>query len=244
MALVLVSGIRGGVGVSCMVANFAMNVAAAGQSAVVLDLSPSSTIGIHFGLDPQQPLPGFDAPAASNGLIHGVRLLDVSAPAANGDLGEGLKSGDFNFQGDTIYFADLSGASEAAVAQLRPYADIELCVLAPTAECIYSIPAAVAELPDNALFVLNRCDDTRRLSRHAASFVRELVGERLIGTILSDEAVAEAAAMMQPLHRHSPASAALADISALAERISVLPRGASLVQGPVTGTATSKSNAA
>lgn len=222
MALVLISGLRGGVGVTSLVANLAMTIASGGQSAVILDLSQSSTLGLHFGLDPHQPLPGFDAPAAAAGPIHGVRLLDAAAQSASKDLGEGLVSGDFSFAGEVIHIADLSGAAAGAAEQLRPFADIELCVLAPTAECIYGLPGALETLPPATFFVLNRCDDTRRLGRQAASFVRELLGERLLTTIHADEAVAEAGAMMQPLSRHSPASAALADITGIAKRIALL----------------------
>lgn len=222
MALVLMSGLRGGVGTTTLAANLAMTVAAAGRSAVLLNLSSSSTIGLHFGLDPLQPLPGFDAPAAAAGPVHGVRLLDATLQARSGDLGDGLSSGDFSFDGDVIHIVDLSGVDDGIAAQLRSHANIEICVLTPSAECLYSLPAALEALPDSAAFLLNRSDDTRRLGRHIANFSRELLGERLIATVQADEAVGEAAAMMQPLARHAPASAALADITALATRLTGL----------------------
>lgn len=242
MTLVLISGLRGGVGVTSLAANLAMTIASGGQSAVILDLSQSSTLGLHFGLDPHQPLPGFDAPAAAAGPVHGVRLLDAAAQSASKDLGEGLASGDFSFAGEVIHIADLSGAAAGAAEQLRPFADIELCVLTPTAECIYGLPGALEMLPPATFFVLNRCDDTRRLGRHAASFVRELLGERLLTTIHADEAVAEAGAMMQPLSRHSPASAALADITGIAKRLALLP--GSPLPGAVPGSNDTQSDAA
>lgn len=217
MALVLVSGLRGGAGVTTVTAHLAMILAAAEQPTVVLDLSPASTMGLHFGLDSAQPLPGFDAPTTSAGPINGVRLLDASVQASSGDLVDGLQAGEFGFGGETVYLADLSRTPADVLASLRPFADLELCLIAPTAECIYALPAAIAAMPENAQFVLNRSDDIRRFARHAASFLRELLGERLVATIHADEAVAEAAAMMQPLARHAPASAALADLVALAE---------------------------
>lgn len=219
MALVLINGLCGGAGVTTITANLAMILASAGKPSVVLDLSPASAMGMHFGLDCSQPLPGFDAPSAAVGPIHGVRLLDAAIQAANGDLAEGLNSGEFSFGGDTIFLADLSGAPARVLEQLRPHADLELCLITPTAECIYAIPAAISAMPATALFVLNRNDDIRRLARHAASFLRELLGERLVATLQSDEAVPEAAAMMQPLGRHAPASAALSDLASLAERL-------------------------
>lgn len=244
MALVLLSGLRGGVGVTTVTANLAMILAGAGRPSVVLDLSPSSTMGMHFGLDCTQPLPGFDAPAAAVGPIHGVRLLDAAAQAGSGDLAEGLASGDFSFHGETLYLADLSGAPAHVLTQLRAHADLELSLIAPTAECIFALPAVVTQTPDNALFVLNRSDDLRRLSRHAASFLRELLGERLVATIHADEAVPEAAAMMQPLGRHAPASAALADLGSLAERIAMLCAASTAARSRPEGTDSSESHAA
>ncbi len=223
MALVLIGGLRSGVGTTTLAANLAITLATAGRSSVLLNLSQQSTLGLHFGLSADQSLPGFDAPAAATGPVNGVLLLDATLQGQTGDLGEGLSSGDFSFNGETIYIADLSGAGEGVAAQLRPHADLELCVFTPTAECLYSLPATLEALPDNAAFLLNRSDDTRRLGRHVASFVRELLGDRLIGTIQADEAVGEAAAMMQPLSRYAPASAALADMAALASRLASLP---------------------
>ncbi|MBB3859987.1 MinD-like ATPase involved in chromosome partitioning or flagellar assembly [Novosphingobium hassiacum] len=223
MALLLIGGLRSGVGTTTLAANLAVALAASGRSSVLLNLSRCSTLGLHFGLSADQPLPGFDAPAAATGPINGVLLLDATVQGQTGDLGEGLSSGDFSFKGETIHIVDLSGADDGVAAQLRPHADLELCVLVPNAECLYSLPATLEVLPESAVFLLNRVDDTRRLGRHAASFVRELLGDRLIGAIQADEAVGEAAAMMQPLSRYAPSSAALADIAALANRLASLP---------------------
>ncbi len=223
MTLVLIGGLRSGVGTTTLAANLAVTLVANGRSPVLINLSQRSTIGLHFGLGTDQPLPGFDAPAAANKPINGVLLLDAMVQGQTGDLGDGLSNGDFSFKGETIHIVDLSGADDSVAAQLRPHADIELCVLVPTAECLYSLPAAFESLPDSAEFLLNRSDDTRRLGRHAASFVRELLGDRLIGTIQADEAIGEAAAMMQPLSRYAPSSAALADMAALADRLASLP---------------------
>lgn len=244
MALVLISGLCGGVGVTTITANLAMIMAGAGQPAVVLDLSPSSTMGMHFGLDCAQPLPGFDAPAAAVGPVHGVRLLDAAAQGESGDLAEGLRSGDFTFRGDTVVIADLSGAPHHVLEQLRPHADLELSLITPSPECIYALPAAVATMPENALFVLNRNDDVRRLARHAAAFMRELLGEKIVATIHADEAVPEAAAMMQPLSRHAPASAALANLGSLAERIALLCAASKSSPARPGGDPTSQSHAA
>ncbi|HQS69512.1 MAG: hypothetical protein B7Y36_00805 [Novosphingobium sp. 28-62-57] len=243
MALVLMNGLRGGVGTTTLAANLAAILANLGHPSAVLVFSSHSPLGLHFGLDPFQPLAGFAAPAAATGPINGVRLLDLSEQVESGDLAEGLASGDFSFAGDVIYIADLSEAPTGVAVQLRRYADLELCVLAPSAECLYTLPAALEALPSEAGFVLNRCDDTKRLGRHAASFARALLGERIVATVQADEAVCEAAAMMQTLARHAPGSAALSDLARLASHLasaSARSRNA----GFAVDTASSQSNAA
>ena len=69
------------------------------------------------------------------------------------------------------------------------------------------------------VFVLNQLDDTHRLSRHSHVFIRELFGEKLVGTVRRDEGVNEAAAMFEPIAKFAPASAALTDLSKLAVAI-------------------------
>ena len=49
--------------------------------------------------------------------------------------------------------------------------------------------------------------------------MRELAGQRLVGRIRSDEAVPEAMAMLQPLSRYAPASAALSDVRAISGKL-------------------------
>lgn len=241
MALVLINRLRGGVGTTTLAANLATSLATLGCPASVLSFSSQSTLGLHFGLDPSQSVAGFATPAEANGTVNGVRLLDLSEQAESGELAEGLASGDFNFAGNVIYIADMSEAHPSAIEQLRRFSDLELWVFTPSAECLYTLPAALSAMPAEAGFILNRCDDTRRMGRHAAAFARALLGERIVATIQADEAVCEAAAMMQPLARHSPGSAALSDILNLAHQLAKLP--ARLLQGGSGLDTASQSNA-
>lgn len=242
MALVLINGLRGGVGATTLAANLATCLAALGHPASVLSFSSQSTLGLHFGLEPSQPLVGFTAPAAATDTFNGVRLIGLSEQSDSDDLVDDLASGNFSLAGDVIYIADLSEAHASAVTQLRRFSDLELWVFTPSAECLYTLPAALDAVPAEAGFILNRCDDARRLGRHAASFARALLGQRIVASIQADEAVCEAAAMMQPLARHSPGSAALADISHLANQLVNLP--ARPLQGGSGAHTASRSNAA
>jgi len=222
MALVIVHGLRGGVGTTSLVANIAMGMAQSGQSVTVLDMAARSTMGLHFGLGPADRLPKFDAPSQENLVIHGVTLRDACAIAHSGDLADGLAAGEIGFDGDMLYIADIASADAALAERLRGHAALDLCVMAPSGECLIGLPEAFDCAGPNTAFALNKADDTRKLSRHAAVFTRELLGDRLLATVRADEAVAETAAMMQPLARHAPASAALHDINALGLAIAAL----------------------
>lgn len=230
MALVIVHGLRGGVGTTTLVATIASGLAQSGQSVTVLDMAARSTMGLHFGLGPADRLPQFDAPTQDNLIVHGVTLRDAGAIARSGDLADGLSSGEIGFDGDMLYIADIASADAALAEHLRRYAALDLCVLAPSGECLIGLPEALDRAGPNTLFVLNKADDTRKLSRHAAVFVRELLDDKLLATVRTDEAVAETAAMMQPLARHAPASAALHDINALGAAIAAIAQA----QGVIT----------
>jgi hypothetical protein len=69
---------------------------------------------------------------------------------------------------------------------------------------------------------MSMVEDTRRFARHSVGFLRELLGDRLLGQVRRDEAVIEAGAMLQPLGRYAPHSAALADTIGLGETVAAL----------------------
>lgn len=228
MALVMLHSPRGGAGTTSIAANLAIGLAQAGKSVVVLDFCVRSTLGLHFGIAQDSAIPAFDGPAMGRESVHGVTLLQVWEMVGRGDFFDGLAEGHFGFEGDTLYIADMGAADQAVRRVLGAYAALDLCVLTPSAEALAAIPALLAQAGPDSFFALNKVDDTRRFGRHAASLLRELLGDQLLASIRSDEAVVEAAAMMQPLARHAPASAALHDVNALGALIAELAQARQL----------------
>ena len=103
---------------------------------------------------------------------------------------------------------------------------MHVCTLLPQPVSLAALTKVAAgtptiELPNTA-YILNQLDDTHRFSRHTHIFLRELVGDQLVGTVRRDEAVNEAAAMFEPISKYAPASAALADIRTVAEGIEAM----------------------
>lgn len=219
MPLVLAQGLRGGVGTTSLVANIAISLAQSGLPVTVLDMAARSTMALHFGLNPTDRLPPLEGTGSNDLVVHGVTLRDAYTIADRGDMTYGLASGEISFADDVLYIADVGSADMGLFEQLRPYAALDLLVLAPSGECLAALPEALENAGPNTHFVLNKADDTRKLARHAAVFVHELLGDNLLATVRSDEAVAESAAMIHPLVRHAPVSAALHDVSALSGKI-------------------------
>jgi chromosome partitioning protein len=222
MPLMLIQGLRGGVGTTSLVANLAIGLAQTGLRVAVLDMAARSTMALHFGLEPTYRLPAFDAEDTKDLVIHGVTLRDAYTIADRGDLTYGLASGEITFAEDMLFIADVGSADMTLFEQLRPYAALDMLILAPSGECLAGLPEALDAAGPNTRFVLNKADDTRKLARHTAVFVHELLGDKLLATIRSDEAVVESAAMIHPLGRHAPVSAALQDISGLCGSIAEL----------------------
>lgn len=222
MALVMVHSLRGGVGTTFLVANLAIGLAKAGKSVAVLDFSQRSTLGLHFGLTPNVRIPTLDDPALSKDSAYGVMLLQASASAGSSALFDGLAQGHFGFDGEMLFLADMGTADETLLESVRTHAALELCVLTPSAEALSDVPSLVATSGPDRVYAVNKVDDTRSFGRHAASLLRELLGGQLVGAIRSDEAVVEAVAMMQPVVRHAPASAAARDINRMCAVIAEL----------------------
>jgi len=226
MALILVHSPKGGVGTTTVAANLALMLASRGADVVAIDFSRQDSLKLHFGFRPDQLLP-FAMRGDEAQVVAGVRLLACNrredqadaAAAVNRWLGQG-----------SIVVADIAAGDADLFRTLLPGADLHLCVLTTDAAAMAVLPQLAAGQPLMAAigaqpshFVLNRIDDRRRLGRDAAKFLKRLTGDRLIAGIRRDEAVNEALAMMEPLGKFAPTSAALADFIRLGDIVRDLP---------------------
>lgn len=226
MALVLFHGPRGGIGTTFLLAQTAQALAAAGHEVTALDFAAQGTLHLHFGHNPEHALPRFDGPHTAEAIAHGVALFRAADLARDGDLAEALASGDLRLDGHGgaagITLADIPAGAGWLRDVLRPFAALEICPLAVTAECLAALPGLIAGQREGTHYVLSMVDDTRRFGRHAGAFVRELLGERLLSAVRRDEAVVEAVAMLQPLSRYAPSSSALQDAATLSASMAAL----------------------
>lgn len=236
MPLVLCHSPKGGVGTTFLSAHLAMVLAAsdAGESfardVALLTLSPRDLTPLHFGLGPTQRLPSLAAPADMAVLASGIGLFCEPDAAADGDFMPRLEdAGYLGVASDRTLVIDVPTGQHALARRLMPHAAVHVCPLTASPDCLALLPQLLDEESDfggrRTAYVFGKLDETRRLARHVAAFAREVLGERLIAKIRNDQAVPEALAMLQPLARYAPASAALADA-----RVAALAVGAILAE--------------
>jgi len=248
MPLIVCHSPKGGVGTSFVAAGIAHGLSQAGRDVVALDMTASDGLKYYFGIAPDQPLPDLEEEVIDHLTVGGVSLRSGWRAAHLPDFADALRSGELPFDGETVYVADVASTDVALAQMLRRHASLHVCVLMPTAMSLAQLPrispGRALDSLDSTVFVLNQLDETRRFARHAALFLRELMGDRLVAQIHRDEAVNEAVGMQQTLARYAPASAALAGIERMVTAVDklcvVVPSGA----GSIGVSASGKSEAA
>ncbi|TCM20761.1 cellulose biosynthesis protein BcsQ [Novosphingobium sp. PhB165] len=224
MPMVLCHAPKGGTGTTFVAAHLAMGLAAEGADVTVLTMAARDTMALHFGLSQAISLPSLTAPADEAVLVGGINLRYWHRSAEDADLLPMLNDLGYLTPGkDRVLVVDMPSGEFRAALRLVEHACAHLCTLTAQPDTLALLPQMFGETGSEGLlrtaFVINALDETRRLSRHGAAFVRELAGQRLIGRIRLDEAVPEAMAMLQPLSRYAPASAALHDARAISGAI-------------------------
>lgn len=220
MAVIVCHGLKGGAGITFVAAHLAMTLSEAGAEVSVLSVAQRDTLPLHFGLQPALTLPSLFAPAEDAVLASGINLRSHTRATDDADFVPTLHDLGYLEAGpDRVMVIDVPASEFAFARRIIPHSSANLCVLNAAPDTLALLPQvlgdASAETIARTTFAINALDETRRLSRHSAAFIRELVGPRLIGRIRLDEAVPEAIAMLQPLARYAPSSAALADVRAI-----------------------------
>jgi cellulose biosynthesis protein BcsQ len=222
MPLILCHSPKGGTGNSFVAAHFAMHLAQNGHEVVALDFTYQDALKLYFGLLPNQNVAEFTS--GGTGLaVAGVELCSAYRLGRDAAFLAALRGERPPFAERKIYVADVASADHDLKDLLMPHAQLQICTLLPHPVSLAALAKVQEGTPtvelSRTVYALNKVDDTHRFSRHTHIFLRELLGDRLIGTIRRDEAVNEAAAMFEPIGKYAPASAALADIVHIAHCI-------------------------
>jgi len=208
---------KGGVGTSTVAANIALVLAERGVAVTAIDLTGQGALALCLG-DGSGAVGQIDGGATV--VIAGVHVVSPGADRSPAEILATIESHDGE---DSVVVVDVAAGDWRTLDLLLPTAALRLCVLTPDPATLAALPLVYRDAQptrdDRTFFLLNRVDDRLRLGRDIAAMLRGLLGDRLFGTIRRDEAVGEALAMMETLASFAPASAALADFRAVAERL-------------------------
>lgn len=220
MAIILCHSVKGGAGTTFVAAHLAHSMVQTGAEVSVLSVTPRDTLPFHFGLPPSVTLPSIFAPADAAVIVSGIKLCSYLEAADDPDFLTKLRDDGYLEPGlDRVMVLDVPALHFQLARRVIPVASAFICMLNAGPDTLALMPRVLEEADprsvDRSAFVINALDETRRLARHNAAFLRELLGDRLLGRIRLDEAVPEAIAMLQPLQRYAPSCSALADVEAV-----------------------------
>lgn len=234
MSLILCHGPNGGTGNTFMAAHLALALVEQGADVTLLTTAVMDSLPLHFGLQPATRLPGLDAPADRAVLASGISLRNDPRAGADPAFLDHLRDHGFLDGAERVLVLDVAAGDLGLARALLPLARVHLCTLQASPESLTLLPDYLDGergcWSDHSVVAINKLDETRKLARHTAAFLRELLGARLVGRVRRDEAVSEALASLQYLARYSPSSAALADIAALARAIAPMLETATLAE--------------
>ncbi|WP_206241787.1 cellulose synthase operon protein YhjQ/BcsQ [Novosphingobium terrae] len=223
MPFILCHSPKGGSGTSFVAAHLAMALAEAGHATTAIDFTRQDSLKLYFGLTPAQQLPDLDLPSDQGLTIAGVSLRQGHRVSKAADFARALAEGELPLANDGFTIADVSADDLALRDLLLPQAALTVVPITPTALGLATLTQVGSGTPlidlDYTAFVISRLDETRRFARNAHTFLRELLGSKLVGAIHEDECANEATAMAQMLPRYATASVALADMRALARTV-------------------------
>lgn len=222
--LILVHSPKGGVGSTFLTAQLAMHLAQRGHQVTAIDFTYQDSLKLHFGMLPSQTLAGMTYAAGDTMVVNGVELLNGHALAEEQRFLDMLGQDEPDlFDPNRITLVDVASGARTLKTRLLRHCDLHICPLLPFAASLATLPLVEPGTPtamlDKTVFVLNQLDDTRRLSRHSHSFIRQLMGDSLLGTVRRDEAVNEALAMFEPIAKFAAASVVRIDLDRLAHAV-------------------------
>lgn len=243
MTLICFASPKGGVGKTTLAANVASKLARSGLRVVVLDLDPQNALRTHFGIALDDAAGFTHLLAQQPNWRRCLRETSVGIsllPYGSSDMSESVALAaaaaqmpslvqqpvdDILSDPDICLVVDTPPGPSSLLAALLPKIDLLITVLLVDATSISLIPTveqgrgygpvpAGHAMPAMG-FVLNQFDPRTRLGGIIASAAMRHLGDRLLGTVYRDEAVAEAVAAQKMLADYAPASKANHDIAAL-----------------------------
>ncbi|WP_086981121.1 cellulose biosynthesis protein BcsQ [Vibrio aphrogenes] len=242
MSVICVYSPKGGVGKTTLTANLAYSLARTGLKVLVIDFDAQNSLGLHFGL-PLSDNHGYVAQSSKSSdwsdsvltagsnifvLPYGnvteqeQTLFEHNLTTDELFLSRGLHSL-LNYPG-LVIIADLPSGRSPALKALSPLTTMYLVPLLPDTASLSLLPHIENKrLTNHKLadhyFVINQVDHRRNVSRDVSLFMKERLGEKLLGEIHKDESVVEAHAAQKLVFNFNPASSAAFDIEIVSKKV-------------------------
>ena len=246
MALIAFASPKGGVGKTTMAAHVAALLARRGYKVVALDLDPQNALRFHLGVPLREERCFMSRlgsrPAWREALVEaeaGVRVLPFGPadPLRALELAQLLTAEPHHLAEpvremlavpDLIVVVDSPPGPNAGLTAITPQLDLMVLVLLSDAGSAAIIPqiannrflgrgTLATRSADCAVLVLNQVDEAEPLSEAVFEMARAALGNRLIGAICRDQALAEALADKRMLLQGEPGAGE--DLQLLAEAI-------------------------
>lgn len=246
MKVLAIASAKGGVGKTTVTANLATALSHAGQPVLVADLDPQNALRLHFGLDPhaidglsRATLAGLPWRASCERSERGVAVMSYGVVNEDdrglfenhladhpGWLAEHLRN--LGMVRHAIVLLDTPPGPSVYLRQALAAADMALLVTLPDAGSYSTLPM-MENLVDSYtegrtdfqghMHLINQSDASRQLSADVAQVMRKQFGERFIGAVHRDQAVAEALAYDQSVFDYAQDSQAAADLMDIAKTV-------------------------
>lgn len=248
MPMICICSPQGGSGRTMLAANLASAYANRGNKVLLLDLNEQNALRLHFNLT-LDDAHGF-IPHAATTPDWGQYIVKVDTNLYLLPYGEASReqreafqyllsekpetvrrslSGITRHQG-LVIIVDMPAGPHAALGALHELIDLHLVTL--LADGI--APALLEKIEKRAFlgmplnkngqhyFVLNKIDPRYEMNHDIGVYLRQRIGERLLGEIHQDSSVPAALASQKSLRLYRPSSSALFDIDALEQQLSHL----------------------
>lgn len=246
MKVLAIASAKGGVGKTTVTANLATALSHAGHPVLVADLDPQNALRLHFGLEPsaidgisRATLAGTPWRASCARSERGVAVLPYGVVNEDDrDLFESHLAAHPHWLRDhlahlgmvrhAIVLIDTPPGPSVYLRQALAAADMALLVTLPDAASFATLPmmetlvdsyTAGSDDYRGHLHLINQADASRQLSADVAQVMRGQFGERFVGAVHRDQAVAEALAYDQSVFDYSIDSQAAADLMEVAKTV-------------------------
>lgn len=197
MIRIVVTALKGGTGVTTLVAGLSQAAAQEDLDVICLDQDDQNILKFHLGM----------VGMANGGEMKNghPRISLLQSPSRSHDL-----------HGADIVLMDLPRSRPDLKEAAYQEADAIVLVVPASATGVTSAPAIKAFLAkgENRFVILNQEDNRIALKKTAATYLHSQFSERIIGRIRQDESIEEAIAGLEPISRASPYSAAWTDTRA------------------------------